>query len=55
MAAGILWVKDGVLLDRMHVNPVAFAFSAILHTKHLVSIFFKERSKCVPNDQESSE
>lgn len=24
----ILWIRDGVLVDRMHINPVAFAFVA---------------------------
>lgn len=24
----ILWIRDGVLIDRMHINPVAFAFAA---------------------------
>ncbi len=26
--AAILWIRDGVLVDRMHINPVAFAFAA---------------------------
>jgi phosphoglycolate phosphatase-like HAD superfamily hydrolase len=25
----ILWIRDGVLVERMHVNPVAFAFAAL--------------------------
>ncbi len=27
MATAILWIRDGVLVDRMHINPVAFAFA----------------------------
>jgi phosphoglycolate phosphatase-like HAD superfamily hydrolase len=23
----VLWIRDGVLIDRMHINPVAFAFA----------------------------
>lgn len=26
----IMWIRDGVLVDRMHINPVAFAFAAWL-------------------------
>lgn len=26
--SAILWIRDGVLVDRMHINPVAFAFAA---------------------------
>lgn len=25
--AAVLWIRDGVLIDRMHINPVAFAFA----------------------------
>jgi len=24
-----MWIRDGVLVDRMHINPVAFAFAAL--------------------------
>lgn len=24
-----VWIRDGVLVDRMHINPVAFAFAAL--------------------------
>ena len=23
----VMWIRDGVLVDRMHINPVAFAFA----------------------------
>lgn len=26
-SAAAMWIRDGVLVDRMHINPVAFAFS----------------------------
>lgn len=27
----IFWIRDGVLVDRMHINPVAFAVAALCH------------------------
>lgn len=26
-----MWIRDGVLIDRMHINPVAFAFASFLY------------------------
>ena len=26
----VMWIRDGVLVDRMHINPVAFAFALFL-------------------------
>lgn len=37
----IFWIRDGVLVDRMHVNPVAFAAAVLLHageTRRAVSL-----------------
>jgi phosphoglycolate phosphatase-like HAD superfamily hydrolase len=28
--AAVMWIRDGVLVNRMHVNPVAFAFAYLL-------------------------
>lgn len=30
---GIVWIRDGVLIDRMWINPVAFAFASWEHIK----------------------
>jgi phosphoglycolate phosphatase-like HAD superfamily hydrolase len=27
----VVWIRDGVLINRMHINPVAFAFASWLH------------------------
>ncbi|MFA6565694.1 MAG: hypothetical protein WCT48_03040, partial [Candidatus Paceibacterota bacterium] len=27
----VVWIRDGVLVNRMHINPVAFAFASWLH------------------------
>ncbi len=28
----VFWIRDGVLVDRMHINPVAFAFATLAFT-----------------------
>lgn len=30
-AKAVFWIRDGVLVDRMHINPVAFAFATWLY------------------------
>lgn len=30
---GVAWIRDGVLVDRMYINPVAFAFASWGHIK----------------------
>lgn len=29
----IIWIRDGVLVDRMYINPVAFAFASWMNVK----------------------
>ncbi len=42
---GVLWIRDGVLVDRMYINPVAFAFASWQH----ISPEYKKR-RFLPED-----